>query len=71
MSEWIRAEENPTEPGYFLCRVLVPERGGRASRKYAVLWFDILDKKWVCDEMIVTHWMPLPEPPEEENHDRH
>lgn len=47
----------------FLCRVLIPEKGGNVCEKTIVIKYDILDKQWVCDGMIVTHWMPLPAPP--------
>ncbi len=65
MSEWKPAKVKPCESGDFLCRVLIPKRGGEAKVNYDVIWFDILDKKWNCDEIIITHWMPLPEPPME------
>lgn len=48
----------------FLCRVLIPEKGGNVCKKTLVIKYDILDKQWVCDGMIVTHWMPMPAPPE-------
>lgn len=50
----------------FLCRVIIPEKGGNVCKKALVIKYDILDKQWECDGMIVTHWMPLPAPPEVE-----
>lgn len=40
----------------FLCRVLVPEKGGKASAKFVVLEYDSYSKCWICDNMLVTHW---------------
>lgn len=48
----------------FLCCVLIPERGGFARKDYQVLSYDILDKRWCCDDMIVTHWAVLPKLPD-------
>lgn len=71
MSEWISVKDRlpneeelkRSEKWEFLCRVLIPENGGGASKETIVIGYDILDKQWVCNGMIITHWMPLPEPP--------
>jgi len=49
----------------FLCDVIVPESGGGFVRRYIVLRYSSLDKRWNCKEMIVTHWANI-EPPKEE-----
>lgn len=64
--KWIPVTERlPDEFEQFLCSVIRPIRGGKYVREYRVLWCDY-DHSWNCDELIVTHWMPLPEPPKGE-----
>lgn len=48
----------------FLCRALIAERGGTSSEETRVYEFNILDNCWRCDDAIITHWQPLPEPPQ-------
>ena len=71
MSDWISVDENPMFAGYYLCtsdKLDNSVSGGDG----AVLWFDLINfeqpirragsdnfRKWK-----VTHWMPLPNPPE-------
>lgn len=68
--EWISGRypsKEELEESYcfqFLCIVEIPERGGTFSRDYEVISFDILDKCWECDGVIVTHWAKLPELPD-------
>ena len=67
MSEWISVKERlPSEKGHYLCRwhgVTCPE--GMTD----VLNFDGKEFPWTTifpsARNIVTHWMPLPEPPKE------
>lgn len=70
MSEWISVKERLPEKadtGWdYLVRVVLPSDGGTFVRQTRVIAYDFLDKKWCCTGMIVTHWMPLPEPPKEE-----
>jgi hypothetical protein len=48
-----------------LCSVTVPERGGTYHTEYKVLHISELHtNEWNCTGMIVTHWMPLPQPPQ-------
>lgn len=47
----------------FLCRVIVPQGEGIILKKMAVIEYDDSLCRWDCDDMIVTHWMPLPEYP--------
>ena len=61
--KWIPVTERlPDEFAQYLCIVIRPIRGGGYVRETRVLWCDY-DRSWNCDEVIVTHWMPLPEPP--------
>ena len=59
------AERLPDEFAQFLCVVIRPIRGGKYVREFRVLWCDY-DHSWNCEDLIVTHWMPLPEPPKGE-----
>lgn len=64
LAEWVNAKERlPESPGRYLTVSTVPKYGARVV--------DILrfDGAWIWRghlEIIVTHWMPLPEPPKEE-----
>ena len=62
---WIPVTERlPDEFSEYLCRVIRPIPGGKYVRESRILWCDY-DKSWNCEGLIVTHWMPLPEPPKE------
>lgn len=64
--EWISVENRLPEDGYEkLCYVIMPENGGRYFRTQKILHYSKVDKGWNCSGMIVTNWMPLPEPPKE------
>ena len=63
---WIPVEEKlPEENGFYLCCYEAKHRDGVAMDEgLSILQY--LDQKWHLNEMyIVTHWMPLPEPPRE------
>lgn len=67
--EWISVEDRlPKNYGtgwdYLVCTIEPAERGGSFTRKTRIIAYDFLDKAWCCSGMIVTHWMPLPPPPE-------
>lgn len=63
--KWIPVTERlPDEFSEYLCRVIRPIPGGKYVRESRILWCDY-DKSWNCEGLIVTHWMPLPEPPKE------
>lgn len=47
----------------FLCRVMIPERGGLHRKESMIIKFDQLDNMWECEGPIVTHWMCLPKAP--------
>lgn len=68
MSEWISVNDRlPKWMDYCLCSVIIPERGGGYRRDCRILCIAELNStKWNCTDMIVTHWMPLPEPPKKE-----
>lgn len=64
--EWISVKEKPRVSARYLCRVIFPAVGGGYRWRYMDLNWTGSMQRWDCDEMIVTHWMPLPEPPKEE-----
>lgn len=67
MSEWRHARKNPPKmSGTYLCYVVFPGNGGDFVSRVMDLHFSSIEKKWAVEGMIVTHWMPLPEPPGEE-----
>lgn len=64
--KWISVKDRlPDEFAQYLCIVIRPISGGIYVRETMVLWCDY-DHSWGCDNVIVTHWMPLPEPPKGE-----
>lgn len=48
----------------YLCTVLMPLPGGSFRKETKVLSYDSYGKRWNCEGMIVTHWMPAPTPAE-------
>lgn len=50
----------------FICRVITPTEGGMSSERTMVIEFDLLNRCWFCDDVIVTHWMKCPRPPMED-----
>lgn len=70
---WIRVNDrlpnkdelNKSANWEFLCCVMVPEHGGNFYKTIRIISFDIFDKNWRCEGIIITHWMPLPELPKE------
>ncbi len=56
-------------PGWLekcLCSVIIPEDGGGYSRDFRILCIsEFKSSNWNCKNAIVTHWMPLPEPPDD------
>lgn len=71
---WISVEDrlpndndiNSSNSAYFLCCIISPYQGGVAQKYERVILFDNLYREWKCNDCIVTHWRPLPEPPEED-----
>ena len=61
---WIPVSEKRPDFAQYLCVVLRPISGGSYVRELRVLWCDY-DNKWGCEDLIVTHWMPLPDMPKE------
>lgn len=48
----------------YLCTVLIPLPGGSFRKETIVLSYESYSKRWNCADMIVTHWMPAPDPAE-------
>ena len=48
----------------YLCTVLIPSLGGAYRKEIKALSYDAYQKRWNCEGMIVTHWMPAPDPAE-------
>lgn len=66
-TKWIPVSESlPEWLGYYLCTVIKPVRGGGYIRSMELVYYDVSIKCWECEDMIITHWMPLPEPPKED-----
>lgn len=67
--KWSSVKEQPPKDGQ---KVIVAFRDGEDvivdQAKYSNGEFDFANWAYVWDENI-THWMPLPEPPKEEQHD--
>lgn len=49
----------------FLCYVMVPEKGGSFHNTIEIIRFDVFNKIWRCEGIIITHWMALPKLPKE------
>lgn len=71
-SEWIsvndrlpnKDELDESASWEFMCCCLVPDEiGGTYMRKIRIIQYDILDKRWDCARIIVTHWMNIPKFP--------
>lgn len=67
MSDWIPVSERlPEEDEWVL---VFSKRGRRPVHDSKLLYVDEdYGPQWICSHS-VTHWMPLPEPPEHENKD--
>ncbi len=69
MNEWISVKEKlPKETGSYLASILRPNGKGGAIRDCWVLYWGgagYSGRMWTCEDAIVTHWMPLPDPPKE------
>ena len=66
MSEWISVKDRlPETSGRYLTYATTPDGSGSFTKDYKVLTFFVGEISWVCANSIVTHWMPLPEPPKE------
>lgn len=67
MMEWISAKEKlPDKPGEYI--VFVKNLTGRITY-FNPVFVASFYYGWhfqACDDNVVTHWMPLPEPPKEE-----
>lgn len=64
---WVSVEDD-RKPGIYqdcLCYVVIPASGGQYICGYRVL-NHCGSGEWSCEGMIVTHWKPLPAPPENE-----
>ena len=68
MGEWISVEDRLPDKGQYVISCLVAIDG---SWKHVGCDVYFGDGRWAmimpneCEEMKVTHWMPLPEPPKE------
>lgn len=70
---WMDAATRPSEiigdkrpHKYYLCAVLVPKYGGTFSRRCMIIEYDWYAEKWMCGDVIVTHWRHCPELPKKE-----
>ena len=71
---WVRCEDElPKENGFYLVAVKAPHKGVRVYEyKPCNDMFYENENKWVRENgsyilnHLVTHWMPLPEPPKED-----
>lgn len=63
---WVNAKSKPPERGgSYLCVVARPDDGGMAiTKSKMLLYFNAANRRWNCEGMLVTHWMPLPGLPE-------
>lgn len=72
-SNWISVEDRlPERDGKYLCRYGFVHEGKIRGKKYtSIIGYCATNPNshWLTlfTDMRVTHWMPLPEPPEEEN----
>ena len=57
-TEWISVEENPTENGTYLCYGY-----WIGSGRYHIDTAEYFDEWDIVNNFVLTHWMPLPEPP--------
>jgi hypothetical protein len=72
MAEWIKVGErlpDPAEYDWVLVNIMFDEDGSYGVPTVAEYrkgeWWDLIGDKLSELEITVTHWMPLPEPPEE------
>lgn len=65
-NRWIKVEDRLPEPGV---NVLALHRGYDKST-IKIEWLTFSGGAWIFDKAYgrVTHWMPLPEPPKEDDH---
>ena len=78
MSEWISVKDRM--PGRYetvLIAISTVNGYGDPAKLVTIGGYDHIEKRWeqytstdrqLCQGETVTHWMPLPEPPEEENY---
>ena len=66
VQEWISGEQLPEEPGYYLCHVLY--EGGYCGQGLRLAYYYGDGRRdWLVGRTdVVTHWMPLPQPPKGE-----
>ena len=70
VKEWVSVSESPKENGIYCVMVENHKNRKVKMRAYARYrngrWLDLYDN-WENRCWHVTHWMPLPEPPEDQN----
>jgi len=65
MSEWISVTDRLPDTEHY---VLTFRPNTSTRKKMRIDWFSKNAKRWVYDShCLVTHWMPLPNPPEVNN----